>query len=681
MAKKIYFETVKKWAKNMGIPIGIASITILFMYLSFLGVIEVTGHSGDMVCAGTIEDPCIAFINFTVKEDIFIYPIGYDPYGRDTPFKTDTELKSWRIYRSWGKGWREIKLNQTCTATWCGAPSKSSNKYAFAFRKGRNYTIKIEALKKVPSEDVKWGFGPIDPYWFGSSDYIIDGDLVYIDNNKTYISAYPHTISESGWIYFNITSKIYEGNIDIVWGFNTSLMKPKKAELYKPELKNRIKSYICEGYFNYTRDPNHFWCYYNNSNTSQLELIYERDFEWGNLAEKTVYWNETYLQEWKDYSHTFYSKNYDFGGMNKWYYIKNIPVQKNQGYLIRGFIEIPRKGGFSPIKVDEKYWVAIKPSGETIQQAITNNHLYYLDPWINSSGDDINKDYLDNGLRIYHNFSSPVDYINGTNNLSAREGSMIFNSTDCLIGICGQTIEENNFKLNFSGYNFTNDYTINFWVRGLSADSPNTYFFASDDNGGNSKNIGWDSPTRFWFQDNWKGTAYQTDEHYGFGNWVMISVTKKGTNVSIYVNGTLKSSEIGGGSYNSPTELYIGTHGISGLDFDWHGQIDEFGFWIRSLNGTEISDLFNSGAGITYKLPSPYLCTFKGFVKDNNGNPLPDVTVFILNQKDFSLFNTTSNESGAWEYSVPVGNYTVFGYEDFNITREGDIKPHISCQE
>jgi len=113
----------------------------------------------------------LAYINFSVKEDIFIYPMDYDPWGRDTPFETDKGLKSWKMYRSWGTSWREIKLNQTCTDTWCGAPPKSpNNKYAFAFREGRDYQIKIVAYKEDPTETIKWGFGPVDPFWYGRGD-------------------------------------------------------------------------------------------------------------------------------------------------------------------------------------------------------------------------------------------------------------------------------------------------------------------------------------------------------------------------------------------------------------------------------------------------------------------------------------------------------------------------------
>ncbi len=159
MAKRIYWQTMKKWAIIAGVPAGVAGFALLFMYLSFLGVIVVTDYSGDSICEGTSEDPCFAYVNFSVKEDIFLYPLGYDPYGRDTPFYTDAELESWKMYRSWGKGWREIKLTETCTGTWCGAPNNKGVKYSFVFREGRDYKIKIEVLKKNPEEVIKWGWG------------------------------------------------------------------------------------------------------------------------------------------------------------------------------------------------------------------------------------------------------------------------------------------------------------------------------------------------------------------------------------------------------------------------------------------------------------------------------------------------------------------------------------------
>jgi len=169
LAKRIYWEAVKKFLIEH--KISVSSLIIgLIVFLVAYNLIDIISHSGDMVCAGTLEDPCFAEITFLAKEDIFIYPIGYDPYGRNTPFEFDKPLKDWKFYRSWGKGWREIDLTKRCTGSWCGCYWCSKNnlaKYSYVFRAGRIYTIRIEAYKYNPHEDIKWSFGKLDPYWYG----------------------------------------------------------------------------------------------------------------------------------------------------------------------------------------------------------------------------------------------------------------------------------------------------------------------------------------------------------------------------------------------------------------------------------------------------------------------------------------------------------------------------------
>ena len=66
MAKRVYFESVKKWGKNLGLTGG-TIVGLIFMYLFAIGAISNVSYSDDMVCAGTVEDPCYAFINFTAE--------------------------------------------------------------------------------------------------------------------------------------------------------------------------------------------------------------------------------------------------------------------------------------------------------------------------------------------------------------------------------------------------------------------------------------------------------------------------------------------------------------------------------------------------------------------------------------------------------------------------------------
>ncbi len=197
MAKRIYAESVKKYARENPGKLGIGGastvgiIFLIFAYLSAQGLIVVHSSSGDMVCAGTLEDPCYAIINFTVKDtvgkngDIFIYPTEYDPWGRDTPFEFSNELSSWKLQRSWGSGWRDLDLTKGCTGTWCGAP-RGGGKYSVVFREGKNYNIRIVGYKQDPSDLVTWSFNPTGQWLpVGGMDFDVINDCVDVPKRRS----------------------------------------------------------------------------------------------------------------------------------------------------------------------------------------------------------------------------------------------------------------------------------------------------------------------------------------------------------------------------------------------------------------------------------------------------------------------------------------------------------------
>lgn len=171
MSRRIYSESVKKWSKRIGIPAGTAGfIFLIFAFLSSEGLVTVHGFSGDTFCNGTIEEPCYAIINFTAHEDIFIYPVGYDPWGRNSTFGFDPGVKRWEFQRAWGSGWRNIPLDKGCTGTWCGGkPGITDNTFSYAFRQGKNYVVRIVAYKNYPGDYIKWSAfdGRVDPVWAG----------------------------------------------------------------------------------------------------------------------------------------------------------------------------------------------------------------------------------------------------------------------------------------------------------------------------------------------------------------------------------------------------------------------------------------------------------------------------------------------------------------------------------
>ena len=71
----------------------------------------------------------------------------------------------------------------------------------------------------------------------------------------------------------------------------------------------------------------------------------------------------------------------------------------------------------------------------------------------------------------------------------------------------------------------------------------------------------------------------------------------------IYVDGVESDNFTGATTDPSDTAsdvLHIGMHG-NGTSNDYDGLIDEVGYWDKALTSAEVSDLYNSGAGIPYE--------------------------------------------------------------------------------
>ena len=234
----------------------------------------------------------------------------------------------------------------------------------------------------------------------GDNNYIINNNTVYIDDSQVYLSATPHTLSSSGWVYFNLTSKVYTGNIDACWGFNTTASKPTKAMVYSPywvnTTTNHEKTFYNSTFHIYTGNALDYGNSYNTNYKYTINESVVNDngttYIISNAAfdsfdtdgtNYTIYWHNRHdnYYLWKDFSSSFNSVINDYKGYNKWYYIKNIPITSNKEYTVRTWIDVP----ISTEKQSGKYYFAIKPSTETILQAVNNGHFYNLDPWWNAT--------------------------------------------------------------------------------------------------------------------------------------------------------------------------------------------------------------------------------------------------------------------------------------------------------
>ena len=267
-------------------------------------------------------------------------------------------------------------------------------------------------------------------------DWTIENDKVFVDDNNVYLSATPHTLKGSGWVEFELLSKNYEGEIDVVWGFETSAgVIPKTPQIWADNVAHEKERWIevekqgeitLTGVTGYnlleigsvepdigntnntklidiwgtaeaagTFGEDYFYDYILAFNSQVQHSATSATFYYNHTSDEKEYYTE-YYPDYKPFAVSNFSKvRHDYLGMDDWYYIRtDNPIQKETTYKLRIWVDIPFSG------LDEfvtKYCWGIKPSGETIQEAKTNGHLYLLDPWLAGGWDQRVKFTVDSG--------------------------------------------------------------------------------------------------------------------------------------------------------------------------------------------------------------------------------------------------------------------------------------------
>jgi len=130
-------------------------------------------------------------------------------------------------------------------------------------------------------------------------------------------------------------------------------------------------------------------------------------------------------------------------------------------------------------------------------------------------------------------------------------------------------------------------------------------------------------------------------------------ITHNATRLSWYVNGTLINST-GAATLNIGSNVFFVGRDDVNVRF-WNGTVDELGIWNRTLTASEINDLYNEGAGITFtsilvNLVAPpnntnttrdsFYFSANHTVSENTN--FSNTTLFVWNSLDDSLFGTNS---------------------------------------
>jgi len=572
MTKKIYTESIKKWAIGSGITGG-TLIGLIFMYLFAVGAISNVTYSDDMVCAGTIKDPCYAFINFTAEEDIFIYPTGYDPWGRSTLFNFDPNVKSWKLERSWGTSWRSIDLSTNCKATWCGAPDNSGDTtYSVAFRKGKTYQLRITAYKIDPTKNIKWGafsgVDEIDPEWIGLDVVEVLSDKEYIEEQRTtdtilidkekikeyYSEEKRLKISNSLETLIELKqttpyiNKVSQGKNVIVAEYNLTDYSVEK-------ISDFINFYDINNNYN-KLNKNYIW----NYKTITDEIICNKEIS-----------NETLKEEITRCYHeinTYWTKFETLDELPS----KNIIIGLSTDTEIGEYVElIPTIEGFQIFE-----WTSY---------LVTNLVAYYkLDEASGTTADNAE------GTSAY----------DGTNT-----GATV--NVDGKIGKCYDfEAGDSDDRVEFGTLTFDPDnMSVSMWIKPESV-SALQFFNSHWLDTGNQRGwmMGIHSDNKLRLQVSQTGTDfdkvyYSASAQFSAGNWYHVVMTYNGTTLKGYVNNSLVIDQsYSSGIHQSTGKVRLSSYdGLSGF-FEFDGLIDEVRYWSRALTSDEVENLYNNNAPV-----------------------------------------------------------------------------------
>jgi len=224
-----------------------ATIVSLFVLLNIYGL-QIIDQTGDIVCAGTIQDPCVSYFNAYNPTAMSFYIYNYDEIKLDfTP-----DVKDYKLYVKYYGKW--VYTNFTMETRLGNIPKDA--KYVFVFPRYSTKEFKLVGYKLKPTDTVKWTFSTpdaeLDPIWEGieESDFVklIKNEPCLIDCETIYEVCNPTnkkmSLSELGFDVNFRTKKdmtLKKTNIPELRGYTIEIeqnvTKTKQESIYKTVTK------------------------------------------------------------------------------------------------------------------------------------------------------------------------------------------------------------------------------------------------------------------------------------------------------------------------------------------------------------------------------------------------------------------------------------------------------------
>lgn len=155
-----------------------------------------------------------------------------------------------------------------------------------------------------------------------------------------------------------------------------------------------------------------------------------------------------------------------------------------------------------------------------------------------------------------------------------------------------------------SGLDITGNISVSLWVKLESAPGGDYILFSKWNATGNQRGYQmWYQPGTINFQissDGSNSDLYSVSQTLTAGSWYHLAFTWKASTSQgeWYVNGTNTASPTGAltAIFNNTASFVLGNYAAT-IGEDYDGIIDEVGIWPRALTSTEVTTLYNGGAG------------------------------------------------------------------------------------
>jgi len=287
-----------------------------------------------------------------------------------------------------------------------------------------------------------------------------------------------------------------------------------------------------------------------------------------------------------------------------------------------------------------------------------------------------------------NNFTDSINSVSGTNGGTVNTTGIIKDGRNFVGG-------ESDYINYGDNFDVTGDYlTINVWVYPTATDAK---IIGKDISGQRSYSLGISGTNGIDFEIG--GGSGGNEGSVPTGEWSMITAifdnTDVGNELQFWINGTNVANDTSTGTLvDAGADFRLGQRTTVGSEKYYSGVIDEVSMWNRRLLDSEITQLYNSGSGITYTIPvvdnAPNIT---GELPVNN-TVYTDTTTIKFNatvSDDINLVNVSliidgvidqTNSSGinnslyefTKSFSIGIHNWSIIAWDDFTQSTQTDTK-------